>query len=339
MGHLYYETDVFVGTPAQKVGSVVFDTGSGQMWLPGKNSTDCVQGNCGTGASFSVSSSSTWKYTGQGEGWGGNGIIGSDSFSFAGQTLDNLQIWVSLDTMSDNLGIFGQGPVLDPSIAAASFVEGLAKSGKISRAVFSLNSEQAINTHEDATSWDHTVTNVYYGGFDTKKYQGPLTTVDMDPITGTYFPVGLSGMNVDGSKVEFSRPHSLILDTGGITLELTNGTLALLCSKHGGRYDNVGWSIDCNAKPVLSYVFGETEIPVEMEFFIKKDDNGVCRLPDITVAPDDQESLLTGPPMISRALIIFDTSRKQVSLAKAKFTTESNVVEITGDIPGAVLLN
>lgn len=51
---------------------------------------------------------------------------------------------------------------------------------------------------------------------------------------------------------------------------------------------------------------------------------------------DKGQTLLQGPPLISRAMVIYGHDRRQVHIAKAKYSNESNIVEITGDIPGAV---
>jgi hypothetical protein len=46
--------------------------------------------------------------------------------------------------------------------------------------------------------------------------------------------------------------------------------------------------------------------------------------------------LLNGPSLISKALVIYDNTRDTITIVKAKYTDESDVVEITGDIPGTV---
>lgn len=334
MGQIYYLADIEVGTPSQQVKSVVFDTGSGHLWVPGANSTDCVQGQCGQGESFDISASNTWQFNGYSSGWGGHGITGNDTVKYAGLDVD-MQVWVSLDTIDGNLGVFGQGPLMGED-AEASFVESLASAGKIPRSIFSINSEKPIGVHESSSSWDHVISNVYYGGFDSKKYEGPLTTVDIDDVDYEYYQVPISGFKVDGKEVEQTVKHSVILDTGGITLELTNSTVGQISHQNNGGYDSKGWFVDCGAKPTLDYIFGTTSVPVDFSIFIKKDDQGKCRFPDITIAPDNQQTLLTGPPMISRALVIFDSGKRQVTIAKAKFTTESDIVELAGEIPGAV---
>jgi hypothetical protein len=74
---------------------------------------------------------------------------------------------------------------------------------------------------------------------------------------------------------------------------------------------------------------------VDLTHHIRKRPQGGCYLGYLTLAPDDQVTLLTGPAFISRAVVIYDNARDTITLGKAKFTDESDVVEITGDVPGA----
>lgn len=332
-GKPFYEADLYIGSPPQKV-SVCFDTGSGLLWVPGTNTTSCVQGYCTRkNSQYDVSKSTSWRFKGQRSNWGGFGIFGRDTVSYAGNTLEDFEVWVAKDKMTNNYGIFGQSPIKRPE---GSFVQGLAAKGKISRAVYSLNAEAPIDDHHSDKTWDHTVTNVYYGGFDEKKYEGPLTTIDMASYGGYGIP--LTGFQVDGETVQTKVNHVVVLDTGGMTIQLPNSTMALIAKKHNGGYDSKGWFLDCDAKPVVTYKFGNTEVPVDLAHINHKGDDNKCRLVHINVRPDDQVTLLTGPPMISRALVIYDNDRSQITIGKARYTSESNVVELTGDIPGAINL-
>lgn len=337
-GGVFYMANLALGTPAQNV-DFCFDTGSGHLWVPGTNSTACEQGHCKYGT-YDVSKSSSWKYYSTHTNWGGNGIDGLETVSYAGETLDDFHLWVSLDQIDDNMGIFGQSPDKDPSL---SFVQGLAHAKKISRPVFNLAAEAPItdwNSWHGEADWKRIHTNVYYGGFDSAKYEGPLVTVDCKNYGGYAMP--MSGFSVDGVAVpNTANKYQVVLDTGGIRLHLPNNTMKAMAEKHGGHYDTQHnlWTADCSAKPIVSYGFGYTAIDVEMEHLLRPlTANGKgCFFQDIHVTPDDQVTLLTGPPMISKAFVIYDNDRTQIHIARAKYTSESDVQEITGDIPNAVL--
>ena len=330
MGHTFYEADIEIGTPPQKV-TVCFDTGSPLLWVPGANSTQCGVPN-GCRSSFDNRKSSTWKYKGESKNWGGVGNTGKDTVSYAGQTLTDFNVWVSKDRMSNAFGIFGQSGYDDPS---SSFVQGLANSGKISRAIYSLNSEKPILWRNKGS--EGVVNNVYYGGFDRAKYEGPLTTIKCDHHGGYAMPLG--GLSIKGEKVHTARDHQIVLDTGGIALTLPNNTLKTISQKNGGNgiWESPGYyKVECGSKPEITYEFGYTKIDVDLSTYVLPSPHGGCRLEGVNPAEDNRQILLNGPALISKALVIYDNVRDTITIGKAKYTDETDVIEITGDIPGTV---
>ncbi|KAG5358458.1 Aspartic proteinase MKC7 [Yarrowia sp. B02] len=336
-GKPWYDATVELGTPPQKV-SLAVDTGSGHLWVPGTNSTACEKHQCHTGGSFEIANSSSWRFREMGANWGGHGLNGRETLSFAGQTLKDFVLYVTTDHMSNNYGWFGHSPDKNGSL---SFVQGLADAKKISRAVYSLSAEAPVtewNRDHPANEQKHIVTNLYYGGFDRAKYEGPLVTIDRASYGG--YAMNMSGFTVDNEPVKLPRDYQVVLDTGGITITLPNATVAAVAKKHGGAYnaEHKLWTIDCDAKPVIEYGFGYTSIPVDMDQFVKplKGVDHTCAIQGLTVSKDSDGTLLSGPHVISRALVIFDNDRKQTHIARAKYTDETDVVEIDGDIPGTV---
>lgn len=329
MGEWFYEANILVGTPPQNI-SVVFDTGSGKLWLPGANSTACLAGNCThPQAPYNVSKSSSWRYTGGGEHWGGDGIVGAETVRYAGQELDGFETWVSRDEMRNNYGIFGHSPNKDKH---SSFLLALKKAKKIHRAVYSLNAEEPIDYRGTFRRGKPIVNNVYYGGFDEAKYEGPLTTVN---YKGGY-SMGFTNILVDGKAMVFQGKKTLLPDTGGLSLQLPNSTVQEISKRYGnGQYDHNGWQVDCNSQPEITYQFGETFIPVNLTMEVRRE-GGLCHLIGIDIVPETNSEFSAGPMFISRALMIFDNDKKQITLGKAKYTDETNIVELRGSkVPGA----
>ncbi|KAG5362520.1 Acid protease [Yarrowia sp. C11] len=323
----YYLAELEIGSPAQKV-SVCFDTSSPLLWVPGANSTGCIYNSCVS--SFDVSRSRSWRYSNSAHAWGGTGDWGKDTVSYAGASLQDFNVYVSRDTLlnrDNSIGVWGQSPDKD---VKGSFVKGLAASGVISRALFSLNADHFINYNTEAT--EGTITHVYYGGFDKKKYQGPLTTIDTNDDNG----IPLSGFFVNGEKVQEEPDHSVLLDTGGVSFDITNNTLGAVARANGGAWDDVRWVINCDSKPTLTYQFGYTSIDLDLTVYLKPGDNGKCVFEGLRIVPDHKTTLVAGPPLISRALVIYDNDKRQITIGQAKYSKESEVVEITGDIPGSL---
>lgn len=96
-------------------------------------------------------------------------------------------------------------------------------SGKISRAVYYLKAEKPINYAAKDTLG--VVNNVYYGGFDRAKYQGPLTTIKLPSYW--YYEMPLGGLSIDGEMQEHISNHTLTPEeeTRGTSTALLRGFL------------------------------------------------------------------------------------------------------------------
>lgn len=336
----YYVAEFELGTPAQKI-KAVFDTGSMILAIPGRNSKQCAAGTCnfyGDETSFDDSKSSTWKSDFSSEQWGGQGHFGTDNLTFAGTTV-SAQPWVSTE-WNGNSAIWGMGDYRgNPQAPDQTYPRTLLEEGKISRGLFSVHADAPV---EDShyTKRNPTNVQVYFGGFDDKKYEGPLTTMNLTVSRWTYtVPVEFI---VDGELVPQKREWQILADTGGISISLPNNTMQAIAAKHGGFWDTKRekWAIDCDAEPIVEYKFGETLIPVPLKQFVHHEiaSSSKCELTQIRVSNDEGGDgvLGTGPPFLSRALIVFDIERDQLTIGKAKYTDETNVVEISDKIPGAV---
>lgn len=323
----YYETIVEVGTPPQKV-RTTFDTGSGHLWIKGTNSTGCATGKCPKDTLFNVSDSSTWRYELSRSSWGGHGNNGRETVHFAGAEATDFITYVTTSDLFDGApwlpGIFGQSPVKDTNY---SYVQNLAQQGVISRAVFAVGTEQHIVLNDKKVS-----ATCHYGGYDAAKFEGPMATVNHTDYSGIAIP---GSIQVAGKPVANEIKHTVVLDTGGIYLRLTENTMNAIATHYGGGKDDKGYHVDCSSQPEVEFKFGVAVIPVELKrYFPEK--NGKCYAEHIAIVPDNTANLLEGPDLISSAYVIYDHDRQQIHIAKARYTDETDVREITGDIPGAI---
>ncbi|KAG5360700.1 Syncephapepsin [Yarrowia sp. B02] len=324
----FYEAELEVGTPPQKIKGC-FDTGSGLLWLQGVNTTNCLQHkHCDT--AFNASASSSWRFTGEHSGWGSKGNNGNETISYGGFEVKDFQTWVATDNFEWDMTIFGQAAVDNPK---SNFVKALADAGKISRPVYSLNAEHPVNWKDRGI-----VNNVYYGGFDRAKYQGELTTLNVTRH-GTY-TMPLGGFSTGGEAIKLTREHLVVLDTGTEVVFLPNSTLRAISEKFGGNgeFENHLYKVACDSNPELTYHWGYTNISMDLSKFVDRSSHdGKCVLQGLYAQKDSDQILLTGHDFISRALVIYDNEWDSITIGQAKYTDESDVVEITGNIPGALL--
>lgn len=328
----YYVTHLEVGTPPQKI-RAAFDTGSPFIWTRSTNTTECVETHkCLPGDLWNVSSSQTWKYQKEGANWGGHGMWGSDSVTFAGYEATGMEVYVAKDKIYGDHpqvpGIFGQSANKD---GKKSFVQRLAEDGQISRALFTVHTDDQIFPRVYGTK-----AKAVFGGFDAAKYEGNLTTIS-HPKSYSGVGIQIRGFSVNGKSVESDVKHTVVLDTGGVIFALPHNVIKAVSENFGGGLEGQkDYWYKCGEKPVVTFQFGYTDIDVKLyEGNFSEEKNGKCYFKNITYK-DKGATLLEGAPLISRAMVIYDHDRQQVHIAKAKYTYESNIVEMTGDVPGAV---
>lgn len=329
----YYVTHLEVGTPPQKI-RATFDTGSPFIWTRATNTTECVETHkCQPGDVWNVSSSQTWKYNNQGDAWGGHGIWGTDSVTYAGYEASDMNVYVAKDKVYGGWpqlpGIFGQSANRD---GKRSFVQRLANDGQISRALFTVHTDDQIFPLIHGTKGK-----AVFGGFDAAKYEGNLTTISHPKSYGG-MGIQIRGFSVNGKDVESDVKHTIVLDTGGVSFTLPHYVIKAVAESVGGGLEGEkDYWYKCGEKPVVTVQFGYTDIDVKLyEGNFSQEKNGKCYFKNIVYKDNGAATLLQGAPLISRAMVIYDHDRRQIHIAKAKYTDESNIVEITGDVPGAV---
>merc|ERR1712203_978551 len=86
-----YFGEVFIGTPAQKF-TVIYDTGSSNLWVPGKSCSNCKPGTPRYDSSQSTTFAKDGRSFGLRYGTGScNGFISNDTISMAGVPITDFQ--------------------------------------------------------------------------------------------------------------------------------------------------------------------------------------------------------------------------------------------------------
>uniref|UniRef100_A0A8C4NRN2 pepsin A n=1 Tax=Dicentrarchus labrax TaxID=13489 RepID=A0A8C4NRN2_DICLA len=205
---LSYYGVISIGTPPQSF-SVIFDTGSSNLWVP---SVYCSSQACENHRRFNPQQSSSFKWGSQPlsiqYGTGSmTGYLASDTVEVGGISVANQVFGIShteapfmAHMVAD--GILG---LAFQSIASDNVVpvfDNMIKQGLVSQSLFSVylssNSEQGSE--------------VVFGGVDSSHYTGQITWI---PLTSaTYWQIQMDSVTINGQTVACSGGCQAIIDTG-----------------------------------------------------------------------------------------------------------------------------
>lgn len=360
---LYY-ADISLGTPAQQI-QVSIDTGSSDLWVNSATSSLCSssQQPC-EGGTYSRSSSSTSRVINQNfnisyvDGSGAAGDYIGDKLQFAGVTVNDFQFGVG-QTSSSTMGVLGIGySVLEVQVNRAggqpypNLPQALVNGGHINSNAYSL----WLN------DLDASEGSILFGGVDSAKYQGQLTTV---PVLGQnigngqtlYYElaVALSGVSFGGKDVSGSNnlPIAVVLDSGTSLIYLPDAIVSNIYKQVNVQYQGgtaYAYCEDANSGKTLSFTFsGKTiNIPAsELYISVGQDQYGrPLQFPNgkeaciFGIAPSGGSTPLLGDTFLRSAYVVYDLQNNQISLAQTRFnSTQSSIQEIvngTTPVPGAV---
>lgn len=206
---------------------------------------------------------------------------------------------------------------------------------------------------------------VLFGGYDTDKYNGDLTILDIQPdaqsgsITSmTVAWTSLTVTDSNGTAVAISGsdfPLPAVLDSGTTLTVIPPDMFAQLADYFGAVSDDTyGVLVQCNISQypgsldfgfggeggaTISVSYGELALPLT-------DNNGnPLTFDDGTEAcsfgldqTSENEPVLLGDTFLRSAYVVYDLDNQQIGLAQTNFeSTSSNIVEIggSGNVAGA----
>ena len=202
-----------------------------------------------------------------------------------------------------------------------------------------------------------------FGGVDTDKYHGSLSTLPIQKIEGSYLEmlVTLTGVTLvnngrNTSQVpsgSSSLPSAVLLDSGStlsyIPSDIASNIYSSLSSYHVS-YDTQQQQAFCDCSladsPItVDFIFSGAVISVPMRELViiaGEDQSGalVCNFGifpvDSSSSSDGSSSYTLGDTFIRSAYIVYDIDNNEISLAQTNFNaTSSNVMEI-GTGPNSV---
>lgn len=360
-----YYADITVGTPPQNV-SLVLDTGSSDLWLLSSEADLCedkydqrIYGYCLP--TYEPDDSSTYKLVDSDgfdisyvDGTGAEGDYIKDDISVGGAVIEQLQMGLATESTIP-VGIMGVGFAANEAVYTSdrypNIMDVFVSQGLIDSRAYSLY----LNDYGSSTG------SILFGGIDTEKFIGTLTSVDLvkeegyDEITSFTVPLVSLTLSINGSEddsVSLSDAVPVILDSGTTLTYLPSSTVEDVYSVVGAQYvDQYGLGyIDCKymtSDLKLTFQFGASDGPTvvvpadELVFdtvqtlvdagyttprHLGFDSDDACLF---GLLPSDDYYLL-GDTFLRSAYVVYDLDNYRVALAQANLnSTESNVVEIT----------
>merc|ERR1711981_1502167 len=286
---------------------VIFDTGSANVWVPGKA---CNFLTCWMHPRYDESKSSTYekdgrKYNVQYGSGPVEGVFSKDTVTVG-----------SIDVKSQPFAEVSKvsfGP-LNIAFAAGKF-DGLMGLGFKSMIDQKLISEPvfAFYLQEDATQQGELV----FGGIDKNHYTGDL--VDVPLISESYWEVSLDAMKFGGSAV-ISSPQKAIIDSGTSLLAGPKDTVAAL-AKQVGATSIAGkeYVIDCSKKsslPDLEVTLGGKAFTLSADDYVLSV-SGQCLFAFIglDVPPPRGPLWIMGDVFMRKYYCVFDYGNKKMRIA------------------------
>jgi saccharopepsin len=268
-----YYGQIALGTPAQTF-TVIFDTGSSNLWVPSASCDDCVH------ATYDSSKSSSYVANGgdfalqYGSG-AVEGFLSQDTLTLGTLKLAKTVFGEVTDFPDDSVqngkfdGLMGMGwPALATNgITPPLFVA--LQNGLLAQPVFSFYLPS-----------DPTQAGVLdIGGYNTSLFQGDMVWVNL--ISKSYWMISLDDVQVDGQSAT-DASHA-ILDTGTSLITGPSDEVANLADYLGAEDAGNGeYILDCSSVdnlPDVKFVFGGYEFSVSPDTYVIQDEeDGVCLL-------------------------------------------------------------
>jgi cathepsin D len=314
-----YFGEVDLGTPAQKF-TVIYDTGSSNLWVPSKSCTNCKK----SGGRYDSSKSSTYAKNGKSfalqYGTGScNGFLSTDTTTLGGATITAFDFGEVTTEAADVFGqapfdgILGMGPAKAAVDQVAMPMAQLKAQGKIEKNIFSFY--LASNSSTGST--------LVLGGTDSQYYTGEFTYAPVAKAAALlpYWLVSASDIKVGGASIKacnFLLGCDMVVDTGTSILAGPVNAVNKLIEPIG----NV--SADCSnvhTLPTITISLAGHDYDLGPDFYVlqAEDENGKvqCQL-GIEGVNAGVPIWILGDPFLRKYYTVWDAEANRVGFATAK---------------------
>lgn len=266
-----------------------------------------------------------------------SGEIVSATFTFSSQSIDDVRFGVptSLSTLDHN--VLGLGYPINEAVEGSpypNFPQAIKNQGLIKTAAYSLwlNSASA------------SAGSILFGGIDTSKFNGKLTTFKVRSERGQYGQFLLQIKSVSFAGKQIPGGYLAVVDSGYTGSSFPH-SLAQSIWEAAGIHDThidqaTGYPmVDCNfgdslSVPFMEFDFGSAKFRVPMTELLIKTAPGQCLLGIAAASSTAKHQPLLGVTFLRSVYAVFDLYNNEVSLAQANFHPgSSRIIEIdTGGV-------
>ncbi|XP_054464971.1 pepsin A-like [Anoplopoma fimbria] len=309
---LSYYGVVSIGTPPQSF-SVIFDTGSSNLWIP---SVYCSSQACENHRKFNPQQSSTFKWGNQGlsiqYGTGSmTGYLAIDNVEVGGITVSKQVFGISQTeapfmahmTADGILGLAFQTIASDNVVPVFDM---MVNEGLVSQALFSVylssNSEQGSE--------------VVFGGVDSSHYTGQISWVPLS--SATYWQIKMDSVTINGQSVACAGGCQAIIDTGTSLIVGPTSDINNMNSWVGASTDEYGdATVNCQNiqnMPEVTFTLGGKAFTIPASAYVSQSSYG-CSTG--FGQGGSQQLWILGDVFIREFYVIFNTQSQTIGLAKS----------------------
>lgn len=247
-----YFVNISLGTPSQSL-RLDIDTGSSDLWTNAASSQLCQdqRNYCSESGTYDSNSSSSYNYVNSdfyikyADGTYAIGDYATDTVSIGGSSIDGMQFGIGYNSTSQN-GILGVG-------YEANEVQ-IAYTGDSYHNLPTLLVERNVIQSSAYSLWlndmDANTGTILFGGVDTDKYHGSLSTLPIIKEQGQYreFIIALTALSANGQSIFSDQAVPVLLDSGSSLTYLPDDYATSIYSMFNANYDaNEGAAIvDCS---------------------------------------------------------------------------------------------
>ncbi|XP_038564186.1 nothepsin [Micropterus salmoides] len=324
-----YYGEITLGTPEQNF-SVVFDTGSSDLWVP---SSYCVSEACALHRRFRAFESTSFHHDGRmfGIHYGSGhllGVMARDTVKIADLTALNQEFGESVYepgsafVMARFDGVLGLGyPSLAEILGNPVFDNMLAQK-IVEKPVFSFYlCRRSSNENRGGQ--------LLLGGTDKALYKGPINWL---PVTAKgYWQIKMDSVAVQGVSSFCPRGCQVIVDTGTSLIAGPTNDILSLQQLIGATPTNIGeFLIDCarlSSLPHVTFVLGGTEYTLTADHYIRREMLGNRELcfsgfQAVDILSPEGPLWILGDVFLTEFYSIFDRGQDRVGFALAKHSGE-----------------